>query len=78
MPPQPAAIQHRFLMDIGTMIPGKYSTRAVSTAPWADIKCILSSINWVPMLTNRNVDAAARQFNNITKQGIITHSHDDS
>ena len=48
--------------DIGTMIPGKYSTRAVSTALWADINSILSSVNWVPMLTNTTVDAATRQF----------------
>ena len=48
--------------DIGTMIPGEYSTRAVSTAPWADINSILRSINWVPMLTNTTVDAATRQF----------------
>ena len=48
--------------DIGTMIPGKYSTRAVSTAPWADINSILRSINCVPMLTNTTVDAATRQF----------------
>ena len=44
------------------MIPGEYSTRAVSTAPWADINSILRSINWVPMLTNTTVDAATRQF----------------
>ena len=44
--------------DVGTMIPGKYSTRAVSIAPWADINSILSSINWVPMPANTTVDAA--------------------
>ena len=43
---------------IRTMIPGKYSTRAVSIAPWADINSILSSINWVPMPANTIVHAA--------------------
>ena len=55
------------------MIPGKCFTRAVSTAPLADINSILSSSNWLPMLTNSTVDAATRQFIG-TNHTVLTHT----